>query len=120
MNQSYQAEVIIAGGGLAGLVTAGELLDGGRNVLLIEKDSEDKLGGLAREAFGGVMLVDTPHRAGWDSRTTRSSPGATGSVAPDSIRKMTGRGAGRAAIASGASRKSSNSSGRAASLSCRW
>lgn len=58
--RTYQADVVIAGGGLAGLVTAYELLDHGRSVLLIDKDKADKLGGLAKESFGGVHMIDTP------------------------------------------------------------
>lgn len=60
--RSYRAEVVIAGGGLAGLVTAGELLDAGRTVLVLDKDAAPKLGGLARQSFGGVHLVGTPHQ----------------------------------------------------------
>jgi predicted oxidoreductase len=58
--RSYQADVVIAGAGLAGLVTACELLDHGKSVLLIDKDRPEKLGGLARESFGGVHMIDTP------------------------------------------------------------
>lgn len=57
-----QADVVIAGGGLAGLVTACELLDHGRKVLVIDKDKPEKLGGLAKESFGGVHMVDTPYQ----------------------------------------------------------
>lgn len=53
---------MIAGAGLAGLVTAHELLDRGHDVLLIDKDSRENLGGLAKESFGGVHLIDTPHQ----------------------------------------------------------
>lgn len=60
--QTYSADVIVAGGGLAGICTAYELLDKGHKVLLIEKDSEEKFGGLAKESFGGVMMIDTPYQ----------------------------------------------------------
>src|ERR1039458_5904403 len=60
-NRSH-TEVVIAGGGLAGLVTAYELLDQGRRVLLIDKDTRDNFGGLARESFGGVHMIGTPHQ----------------------------------------------------------
>ena len=56
--QVYQADVVIAGGGLAGMVAAYELLDLGKSVILLERDSEEKFGGLAKESFGGVMLID--------------------------------------------------------------
>ncbi|TJY56207.1 FAD-binding dehydrogenase [Sinimarinibacterium sp. CAU 1509] len=56
----YRTETAIIGGGLAGVVTALELLDRNRNVLLLERGGADGVGGLANEAFGGVHLVDTP------------------------------------------------------------
>jgi len=62
MTIRYQADVVIAGGGLAGLATAHELLDRGLQVLVLDRDSEDRLGGLAKRSFGGVMFVDTPHQ----------------------------------------------------------
>ena len=58
----YQSDVVIAGGGLAGITTAYELLDQGRKVLLVDKDTRDRFGGLARESFGGVHMIDTPHQ----------------------------------------------------------
>jgi predicted oxidoreductase len=57
-----QADVIIAGGGLAGIVTAYELLGLGKKVLLIDKDKQEKFGGLAKESFGGVHMIGTPHQ----------------------------------------------------------
>jgi predicted oxidoreductase len=58
----YQAEIVIAGGGLAGLATAYRLLDAGKRVLLLEKDTSENLGGLAKLSFGGLMMVGTPHQ----------------------------------------------------------
>jgi uncharacterized protein len=57
-----RTEVVIAGGGLAGMVTAYELLDHGRHVLLIDKDRRENFGGLAKESFGGVHMIGTPHQ----------------------------------------------------------
>ena len=57
-----RADVVIAGAGLAGLVAAHELLDHGKSVLLLDKDVPENLGGLARESFGGVHLIGTPHQ----------------------------------------------------------
>lgn len=57
-----QTEIVIAGGGLAGIVAAYELLDRGRRVLLIDKDRREKFGGLAKESFGGIHLIGTPHQ----------------------------------------------------------
>jgi predicted oxidoreductase len=59
---SFAADVAIAGGGLAGIVTAYELLGRGKKVLLIDKDKEANFGGLAKESFGGVHLIGTPHQ----------------------------------------------------------
>lgn len=56
----YTADVVIIGGGLAGLVTAYELLDLNKKVLILERDKQEKLGGLAKDSFGGIMMVDTP------------------------------------------------------------
>lgn len=58
----YQTEVVIAGGGLAGMVTAFDLLEAGKKVLLVDKDSRANFGGLARESFGGVLMIDTPQQ----------------------------------------------------------
>lgn len=55
-----QADVIVIGAGLAGLVVAAELADAGRRVLLLE--GEAKLGGQAIWSLGGVFLVDTPEQ----------------------------------------------------------
>ena len=57
-----QSDVVIAGGGLAGMVTAYELLGRGKRVLLIDKDRRENFGGLAKESFGGVHLIGTPHQ----------------------------------------------------------
>ncbi len=60
--QVLQADVVIAGAGLAGLVAAHELLEHGKTVLLLDKDVPKKLGGLAKESFGGVHLIGTPQQ----------------------------------------------------------
>jgi predicted oxidoreductase len=60
--KTYHTEVVIAGGGLAGIVAAGELLDHGCKVLLIDKDRRENFGGLAKESFGGVHMIGTPHQ----------------------------------------------------------
>ncbi len=60
--KTYQSDVIIAGGGIAGLVTAYELLKKGKNVIIFDKDVEDNLGGLAKEAAGGIHMIDTPEQ----------------------------------------------------------
>jgi predicted oxidoreductase len=49
------SDVIVIGGGIAGICAALELLDAGRRVLLLERDTEDNFGGLAKESFGGIF-----------------------------------------------------------------
>jgi len=74
-----ETEIAIAGGGVAGIVTALELLDRGRRVLLIDKEPREirrPSHSLARESFGGVHMIDTPHqrRRRWRrSRRTRAA-----------------------------------------------
>ena len=60
------SEVLIVGGGIAGLVMAHECLEHGLSVRLLERGTEAEVGGLARLAFGGMALIDTPlqRRAG--------------------------------------------------------
>jgi uncharacterized protein len=52
-------EVIVIGAGLAGLVATLELLETGHRVLLLDRCHPHEIGGLAREAFGGMFMVDT-------------------------------------------------------------
>jgi predicted oxidoreductase len=54
------SDVLIIGGGIAGLVAAYECLEKGLTVRLIDRDTKANLGGLAKQAFGGMALVDTP------------------------------------------------------------
>ena len=53
-------DVAIIGAGLAGITAALELLDHGLNIAMIDRDSEQNLGGLAVESLGGMTLVNTP------------------------------------------------------------
>jgi uncharacterized protein len=57
-----RSDVLIIGGGIAGLATALDLLDGNQSVLLLDRDEEDAFGGLARESFGGMFFVDSPEQ----------------------------------------------------------
>src|SRR5215469_1590391 len=57
-----RCDVLIIGGGIAGITTALELLGGGKTVLLIDRDDESVFGGLARESFGGMFFVDSPEQ----------------------------------------------------------
>ncbi len=55
-------DVIVVGAGLAGLVSTLELLRSGHTVLLLDRCGPEQLGGLAREAFGGMFMVDSPEQ----------------------------------------------------------
>src|ERR1051326_1704017 len=57
-----EADVIIVGAGLAGLVAAAELVDAGRRVILLEQEPETSLGGQAFWSFGGLFLVNSPEQ----------------------------------------------------------
>src|SRR4051794_35514980 len=54
-----EADVVVVGAGIAGLVATLELLEHGRDVLLIDRCKPEEVGGLAREAFGGMFMADT-------------------------------------------------------------
>lgn len=55
-------DVIVVGGGIAGICVALELLDAGRQVALLDRDLAENFGGLAKESFGGMFLVDSPEQ----------------------------------------------------------
>lgn len=52
--------IVIVGAGIAGLACAYELLKKGRSVTIIEAQPAKAIGGLAKDAFGGMALVGTP------------------------------------------------------------
>ncbi|WP_138735556.1 FAD-binding dehydrogenase [Modestobacter excelsi] len=56
------ADVIVVGAGLAGLVATAELADAGKRVLLVEQEPAASLGGQAHWSFGGLFLVDSPEQ----------------------------------------------------------
>ncbi|HEX9322432.1 MAG TPA: FAD-binding dehydrogenase [Xanthobacteraceae bacterium] len=56
---NYTADVAVIGGGIAGIAAALELLDHGRDVLILDRDEESGFGGLAKESFGGVFFVNS-------------------------------------------------------------
>lgn len=57
-----KSDIIIVGGGLAGIIAALELLDHNKKIILIDRDTEEALGGLAKWAFGGMFFVNTKHQ----------------------------------------------------------
>ncbi|MFF2128543.1 FAD-binding dehydrogenase [Streptomyces olivochromogenes] len=56
---SADADAIVVGGGLAGLVATAELAAAGRKVLLLDQEPESNLGGQAFWSFGGLFLIDS-------------------------------------------------------------
>jgi len=57
-----QADVIVVGAGLAGLVAASEAADRGLAVVLLDQEAENSLGGQAFWSLGGLFMVDTPEQ----------------------------------------------------------
>jgi len=60
--QSSPPDAIIIGAGLAGLVAAGELIDAGKHILVLDQEPEASLGGQAWWSFGGIFLIDSPEQ----------------------------------------------------------
>ena len=59
---TVQADVIVVGAGLAGLVAATELAGAGRRVLVLDQEGEQNLGGQAFWSLGGLFLIDSPEQ----------------------------------------------------------
>ena len=60
--KKISTEVVVVGGGIAGITTALELLDLDKKVIIVDRDVEENFGGLAKESFGGMFFVDTPEQ----------------------------------------------------------
>ncbi|NYH78787.1 hypothetical protein FHR84_002112 [Actinopolyspora biskrensis] len=56
------ADVVVIGAGLAGLVATYELTRAGRSVVVVEQENADNLGGQAHWSLGGLFLVDSPEQ----------------------------------------------------------
>ena len=56
------ADVIVVGAGLAGLVAACELAERGRRVLIVDQENAANIGGQAFWSFGGLFFVDSPEQ----------------------------------------------------------
>ncbi len=57
-----QADVIVVGAGLAGLVAAHELAAAGKRVLILDQEGPQSLGGQAFWSFGGLFFVNSPEQ----------------------------------------------------------
>ncbi|GAS87022.1 FAD-binding dehydrogenase [Mycolicibacterium brisbanense] len=56
------ADVIVVGGGLAGLVATRELTRRGKKVVVVDQENAANLGGQAFWSFGGIFLVGSPEQ----------------------------------------------------------
>ena len=66
------ADVIIVGAGLAGLVAANELAARGKHIILLDQEGEQNLGGQAFWSLGGLFMVDTPEQRRMKIRDSRA------------------------------------------------
>jgi predicted oxidoreductase len=57
-----QADAIIVGAGLAGLVAACELADSGKKVIIVEQEGANSIGGQAFWSLGGLFFIDSPEQ----------------------------------------------------------
>ncbi|MFG6499359.1 FAD-binding dehydrogenase [Sulfitobacter sp. 1A13191] len=62
MGERFNADVIVVGAGLAGMVAAHEAVLRGRRVLLMDQEGPQSLGGQAYWSLGGLFMVDTPEQ----------------------------------------------------------
>ncbi|SNR76291.1 hypothetical protein SAMN06265360_11813 [Haloechinothrix alba] len=56
------ADVIVIGAGLAGLVAADAAAQAGKRVIIVEQEPEASFGGQAHWSLGGLFLVDSPEQ----------------------------------------------------------
>jgi predicted oxidoreductase len=62
VQNNTEADVVVVGAGLAGLVATAELADAGKRVVLVDQEPEASFGGQAFWSFGGLFLVDSPEQ----------------------------------------------------------
>jgi predicted oxidoreductase len=60
--ENYKTDVVIAGGGIAGIVAALNLLESDKKVLMLDRDEQDNFGGLAKLSFGAMFFVNSPQQ----------------------------------------------------------
>jgi predicted oxidoreductase len=68
---SLDADAIVVGAGLAGLVATAELADAGRRVIVLDQEPEASLGGQAFWSLGGLFFVDSPEQRRMRIRDSR-------------------------------------------------
>ena len=59
------ADIIVVGAGLAGLVAAAEAADAGRSVIVLDQEGAASIGGQAWWSLGGLFLVNTRSSDTW-------------------------------------------------------
>jgi hypothetical protein len=68
---TQDADVIVIGAGLAGLVATAELADAGRRVILLDQEPQASFGGQAFWSLGGLFFVDSPEQRRMRIRDSR-------------------------------------------------
>lgn len=56
------ADAIVIGSGLAGLVAAVEIADAGKRAIVVEQEPQARAGGQAFWSFGGLFFIDSPEQ----------------------------------------------------------
>ncbi|MEV0065087.1 FAD-binding dehydrogenase [Amycolatopsis sp. NPDC050768] len=59
---AFEADAIVVGAGLAGLVATHELVKAGRRVLVLDQENRANLGGQAFWSLGGLLFVNSPEQ----------------------------------------------------------
>ncbi len=70
------ADVIVVGAGLSGLVAAAEIAEAGRRVIVLDQEGQGDLGGQAFWSFGGLFFVDSPEQRRMRVRDSRALAGS--------------------------------------------
>lgn len=60
--ERLEADVLVIGAGLSGLVAATEAAAQGASVIVVDQEGPQSLGGQAHWSFGGLFLVDSPEQ----------------------------------------------------------
>ncbi len=60
-----QADAIVVGAGLAGLVATYELIQAGKHVIVLDQENANNRGGQAFWSLGGLFFVDSPEQRRW-------------------------------------------------------